>query len=178
MAQALKFETATDANEKSPSPHEDSASIDTTVPQASGQETPLTLSDKSWRAILITCIPIVLICLLIRLDETILATTIPRISDQFDSFDQIRWYGPSYLFGLCASQLPFGRAYKDYPSRLTYLLSLFLFEVASIMQAAAPSSEVSIAGRVFAGIGGAGVLTGSLTLFFEETPKAFRDGRL
>ena len=73
---------------------------------------------------------------------------------------------------MCASQLPVGRAYKDFPSRPTYLVSLFIFDAASIMQAAAPSSEVFIAGRVFAGIGGSGVLTGSLTIFSEEVSKA------
>jgi MFS family permease len=109
--------------------------------------------------------------LLVWLDEDILATAIPSISDEFKSFDQIGWYGPSYLFGLCASQLPFGRAYKDFPSKITYMVSLLIFEVASIIQAAAPSSEAFIVGRVLAGMGGAGVLAGSLTIFSEEIPK-------
>lgn len=129
-------------------------------------------SNKSWKEILATCIPIALICLLVWLDESILATAIPRISDEFNSFDQIGWYGPSYLFGLCACQLPFGRAYKDFPSKVTYLISFLIFEVASVVQAAAPSSEAFIVGRVLAGIGGSGVLAGSLTIFSEEIPKA------
>ena len=129
-------------------------------------------SHKSWKSILATCVPIAIICLLIWLDEAILATAIPRISDDFDAFDQIAWYGPSYLFGLCACQLPFGRIYKDFPSKASYLGSLLIFEVASIIQAAAPSSEAFIVGRVFAGIGGSGVLSGSLTIFSEEVPKA------
>ncbi len=135
------------------------------------EDTPA-FSDRSLRAIVPICIPIALICLLVWLDEGILATAIPRISDEFNSFDQIGWYGPSYLFGLCACQLPFGRAYKDFPSKIVYLFSLFIFEVASIVQAAAPSSEAFIVGRVLAGIGGSGVLAGSLTIFSEEIPKA------
>lgn len=129
-------------------------------------------SNKSWKTILATCVPIALICLLVWLDEGILATAIPRISDEFNSFDQIGWYGPSYLFGLCACQLPFGRAYKDFSSKVTYLISLLIFEVASVIQAAAPSSEAFIVGRVLAGVGGSGVLAGSLTIFSEEIPKA------
>lgn len=130
------------------------------------------ISDKSWKSILSHVAPIVLVCLLVWLDEGILATAIPSISDEFKSFDQIGWYGPSYLFGLCASQLPFGRAYKDFPTKVTYLFSLLIFEVASIIQAAAPSSAAFIVGRIFAGMGGAGVLAGSLTIFSEEIPKA------
>ena len=110
--------------------------------------------------------------MLVWLDEGILATAIPRISDEFNSFDQIGWYGPSYLFGLCACQLPFGRAYKDFPSKSTYLVSLLIFEVASIVQAAALFSVAFIVERVLAGISGSGVLAGSLTIFSEEIPKA------
>jgi MFS family permease len=131
-----------------------------------------TSRNKDWGTIMAICIPMALICFFIWLDEAILATAIPRVSDEFQSFAQIGWYGPSYLFGLCASQLPFGRAYKDSPSKITYLFSLFVFEVASIVQGAAPSSEAFIAGRIFAGIGGSGVLTGTLTIFSEEISKA------
>ncbi|PQE20374.1 major facilitator superfamily transporter protein [Rutstroemia sp. NJR-2017a BBW] len=124
-------------------------------------------SDKTWKSALSHVIPIGIICLLVWLDEGILATAIPSISDEFKSFDQIGWYGPSYLFGLCASQLPFGRAYKDFPSKITYMVSLLIFEMVSIIQAAAPFSEAFIVGRVFAGMGGA-----ALTIFSEEIPKS------
>jgi hypothetical protein len=106
--------------------------------QRSERQPSLTFSEKSWKTILASCMPMAFICLLVWLDEAILATAIPRISDEFNSFDQIGWYGPSYLFGLCASQLPFGRAYKDFPSKITYLVSLGIFEIASIVQANLP----------------------------------------
>ncbi|KAK3174858.1 hypothetical protein OEA41_002104 [Lepraria neglecta] len=55
----------------------------------------------------------------------------------------------------------------------TYSLDfLLIFEVASVVQAAAPSSVAFIVGRVLSGIGGSGVLAGSLTIFSEEIPKA------
>lgn len=140
--------------------------------QAPSEKIESSITDKTWKLTLSHVIPIGLICLLVWLDEGILATAIPSISDEFKAFDQIGWYGPSYLFGLCASQLPFGRAYKDFPTKIIYMVSLLIFEVASIIQAAAPSSAAFIVGRVFAGMGGAGVLAGSLTIFSEEIPKA------
>jgi MFS family permease len=147
-------------------------SHDQIVPLPPKTDETLAYNEISWQELMTTCIPIALICLLVWLDEGILATAIPRISDEFNSFDQIGWYGPSYLFGLCASQLPFGKAYKDCSPKVVYLISLLIFEVGSILQAAAPSSEAFIVGRVFAGIGGAGVLAGSLTIFSEDIPKA------
>ena len=159
-------------SEKNASLTADIDSDEQNLSQALKTEDSSAFSNKSWKAILAICIPIALISLLVWLDESILATAIPRISDEFNSFDQIGWYGPSYLFGLCVFQLPFGRAYKDFPSKVTYLISLIIFEVASIVQAAAPSSEAFIIGRALAGIGGSGVLAGSLTIFSEEIPKA------
>ena len=73
--------------------------------QASEEDNSSAFSDKSWKAIFVTCIPIALICLLVWLDEAILATAIPRISDEFKSFDQIGWYGPSYGSGVLAGSL-------------------------------------------------------------------------
>lgn len=56
--------------------------------------------------------------------------------------------------------------------KIIYLISLVIFEVASIIQAAAPFSAAFIVGRVLAGIAGSDVLTGSLTIFSAEIPKA------
>jgi MFS family permease len=143
--------------------------------KCTSEKSPTAIGDEekvNWAELLLLCIPIALISFLVWLDETILATAIPKISDEFDSFSQIGWYGPAYLFGLCTCQLPFGQVYKDFPPRLTYLVSLLIFEAASILQAAAPSSSAFIIGRVFAGIGGSGVLAGSLTLFSEDIPKS------
>ena len=128
--------------------------------------------ERGWKTIVRICLPIGVMCLLIWLDEGILATAIPDISDEFHTFEQIGWYGPAYLFGLCVFQLPFGTAFKIFPSRIIYLISLVVFELRSILQAAAPSSQVFIFGRVLAGIGGSEVLGGSLTLFSEEVPKS------
>lgn len=143
--------------------------------ESDSDELPTSIGDEekvTWSELLMLCIPVALISFLVWLDETILATAIPKISDEFDSFSQIGWYGPAYLFGLCTCQLPFGQIYRDFPPRLTYLVSLLIFEAASILQAAAPSSSAFIVGRVFAGIGGSGVLAGSLTLFSEDIPKS------
>jgi hypothetical protein len=42
-------------------------------------------------------------------DRTIIATAVPSITDQFDSFTDIGWYGSAFLLTFCAFQLFFGR---------------------------------------------------------------------
>lgn len=52
------------------------------------------------------------ICLavfLVALDNTIIATAIPKITDQFNSLSDVGWYGSSYLLTTCALQLFFGK---------------------------------------------------------------------
>lgn len=58
---------------------------------------------------------IIALCLavfLVALDQTIIATAIPRITDRFRSIDDIGWYGSAYFLTSTALQPTFGRIYK------------------------------------------------------------------
>lgn len=46
---------------------------------------------------------------LVALDNTIIATAIPKITDHFNSLGDVGWYGSSYLLTTCALQLFFGK---------------------------------------------------------------------
>lgn len=54
---------------------------------------------------------------LVALDRTILATAIPRITDEFKSLGDVGWYASAYMLTTAASQLLFGRVYKFYPTK-------------------------------------------------------------
>ena len=47
---------------------------------------------------------------LVALDNTIIATAIPKITDHFKSLGDVGWYGSSYLLTTCALQLFFGKS--------------------------------------------------------------------
>jgi hypothetical protein len=51
---------------------------------------------------------------LVALDRTIVATAVPRITDEFHSLGDIGWYASAYMLTTSASQLLFGRIYKFY----------------------------------------------------------------
>jgi MFS family permease len=116
---------------------------------------------------------IISLCLsvfLMALDGTILATAIPAITKQFDSLDDIAWYSAAYFLTTCAFQLPFGRAYTLLDTKWTYLASLLIFLVGSVICGAAPNSVALIIGRAIAGIGGAGVLGGTFIIIAQSIP--------
>lgn len=55
--------------------------------------------------------------LLAALDQTIMATAAPKITDHFKSIDDIGWYAASYLLAKAALQPSFGRIYSTFNVR-------------------------------------------------------------
>ncbi|KAF2219511.1 major facilitator superfamily domain-containing protein [Elsinoe ampelina] len=104
------------------------------------------------------------------LDNTILATAIPRITDQFQSLDDVGWYGSSYLLTTCAFQLSYGKLYNLFPIKWVFLSALAFFQLGSLICGAAPNSLALIMGRVVAGIGSGGIFSGALLIVAQNLP--------
>ncbi|KAJ7200967.1 major facilitator superfamily transporter [Mycena rebaudengoi] len=107
---------------------------------------------------------------LVALDNTIIATAIPKITDQFQSLDDVGWYGSSYLLATAATQLLFGKFYTFLPIKWVYITAVMAFEVGSALCGAAPNSEALIVGRAIAGLGSAGIFTGALIIVAHSVP--------
>ncbi|OJJ44353.1 hypothetical protein ASPZODRAFT_101369 [Penicilliopsis zonata CBS 506.65] len=107
---------------------------------------------------------------LVALDRTIIATATPRITDHFNSLDDVAWYGSSYLLTYCTFQLLFGRVYTFYPPKWVFLAAIAIFEVGSAVCGAAPSSTIFIVGRAVAGLGAAGIFSGAVVIIVDSVP--------
>ncbi|KAJ4131541.1 hypothetical protein NW768_005732 [Fusarium equiseti] len=108
--------------------------------------------------------------LLVALDRTIIATAIPEITNDFQSLGDIGWYGSAYMLTTAAFQLIFGRIYRFYDLRKTFLICILTFEIGSAICGAAPNSLSFIVGRAIAGIGAAGIMTGSMMSIVPLVP--------
>ncbi|KAI0008828.1 MFS general substrate transporter [Xylariaceae sp. FL0662B] len=115
-------------------------------------------------------ISIFLAMFLVALDRTIIGTAIPQITQEFNSLGDIGWYGSAYQLTTAASQLLFGRVYKFYDLKRTFLLTVLVFETGSALCGAAPSSIAFIIGRALAGLGGAGIFTGTMLIMIPMVP--------
>ncbi|KAH6867212.1 putative efflux pump antibiotic resistance protein [Thelonectria olida] len=104
------------------------------------------------------------------LDNSIIATAIPKITDQFSSLGDIGWYGSAYFLTTASLQLFFGKMYGIFSIKLVFLGALFLFEVGSLICGVAPNSVALIIGRAIAGMGSAGILSGGLIILSHSTP--------
>ncbi|GAP91475.2 putative efflux pump [Rosellinia necatrix] len=107
---------------------------------------------------------------LILLDNMIVSTAIPRITDEFHSLGDIGWYASAYQFGSAAPQPLTGKIYKYFNTKWTFLAFFGVFEIGSVICGAAVSSPMFIVGRFIAGFGGAGVATGTITMVSNSAP--------
>ncbi|KAI9726750.1 MAG: hypothetical protein M1828_000606 [Chrysothrix sp. TS-e1954] len=107
---------------------------------------------------------------MMALDQMILATAIPRITDEFDSFNDIGWYASAYMLTSAALQLFWGRVYTFYSPKWVFLSLMVLFEAGSAICGAAPSSPVLIFGRALAGAGAAGIQNGAVVIVTDVVP--------
>jgi hypothetical protein len=103
-------------------------------------------------------------------DRTIIATAIPKITDAFNSIEDIGWYSSAYML-TCACFMPIsGRIYQLYSTKWVFLLSILIFEIGSALCGAASSSIAFIIGRAIAGLGSAGIFSGGMMVMLPLVP--------
>ncbi|KAI0865359.1 MFS general substrate transporter [Xylaria cubensis] len=122
-----------------------------------------------WKVALLT-IGINFAIFLVALDGTILSTAIPAITKEFNSFNDVAWYGSSYLFAVSALQLLYGRLYTTNSIKWVFLFAVFVLEVGSLVAGVAPTSNALIVGRAVSGIGAAGIYVGAILIITTTVP--------
>lgn len=106
----------------------------------------------------------------VALDNTIVSTAIPKITDEFHALGAAGWYASAYLLTNCTVQLVFGKLYSFLPIKWTFLTALAIFEVGSVLCGAAPNATALIVGRAVSGIGAGGLFSGSLIIVAITVP--------
>ncbi|KAK3348699.1 azole resistance protein 1 [Lasiosphaeria hispida] len=107
---------------------------------------------------------------LCALDETIITTAIPKITDEFGSINDIGWYGSAYFMTFASFQLIYGKLFSFYSIKTVFLTSIGIFELGSLICGAAPTSAALITGRAIAGLGSAGINAGFIVILAASLP--------
>jgi MFS family permease len=107
--------------------------------------------------------------LLYSLDNSIVADVQPKIVGTLGEVDKLPWLSVGFALGSAATTLFWSALYASFDAKPTYLIGLFLFEIGSAICGAAPTMDVLIFGRTLAGVGGAGLYVGVLTLLSTLT---------
>ncbi|ORY18766.1 major facilitator superfamily domain-containing protein [Clohesyomyces aquaticus] len=162
-----------------PVPHEKNAEKDTAL-TGSNEKANEHSSDEedtteypSGTKLFCIVLALVLAIFLVSLDMTIIATAIPKITDDFGGLADVSWYGSAFFLTNGGFQSSWGKAYKFFALKPTFLLSILIFEIGSLICGVAPNSLCLIIGRAITGLGGAGIGTGAYTIiaFVTEPSK-------
>lgn len=124
---------------------------------------------KAMKLTLIT-IALCLAVFCMAIDNTIIATAIPRITDEFHAINDVGWYGSAYLLCTASFQLFFGKLYTFFSTKWTFVIAIIIFEIGSAVCGAAPSSTAFIIGRAVAGLGSAGIFSGAMLIIADAVP--------
>lgn len=120
---------------------------------------------------LILCVCSLLLCLfLFALDQTIVATAVTTIGNEFDAIDQIGWLTTAFLLPVVVFCLFWGRISIIFGRKHTMLVGVALFEIGSVVCAVAKDMNTLIGGRVLAGIGGSAIQSLTFMINNEVTP--------
>ncbi|KAI2636554.1 MFS general substrate transporter [Hypomontagnella submonticulosa] len=112
----------------------------------------------------LVCLSIFSANLLFGLDNTIAADIQGAVSETYQNTEQLGWLGVGFALGSAAGILPLGKAYGIFDNKWVFISCLVNFAAASALCGAAPSMNAMIVGRVWAGVGGAGMYLGTLNL--------------
>ncbi|KAL8794959.1 MAG: hypothetical protein Q9195_002541 [Heterodermia aff. obscurata] len=115
---------------------------------------------------------LVLSIFLVSLDLTIVATAITKITDEFHGLEDVSWYSSAFFMTIGGFQSTWGKISKYFPLKLSFLISIFAFELGSLICGVAPTSTALIMGRAIAGLGAAGIGSGTYTIIaFSSGPR-------
>ncbi|KAG8863135.1 hypothetical protein FRB96_009317 [Tulasnella sp. 330] len=106
---------------------------------------------------------------LIALDQTIVATAIPKIASDFDALEQVTWIASAYFLTQVGLILTYGRILAVAPTKWVYLVAVLLFEIGSVFCGSAPNITVLIFGRALSGCGAAGIFTSCISIIARIT---------
>jgi EmrB/QacA subfamily drug resistance transporter len=110
------------------------------------------------RRTLIVFFGLMLGMLLAALDQTIVSTALPAITQDLGGFEHYSWVFSAYMLGATVTVPLYGKLSDIYGRRPFFLLGISLFSTGSIICGLATSMEMLIAGRAVQGLGAGGLI--------------------
>jgi EmrB/QacA subfamily drug resistance transporter len=113
---------------------------------------------RSRRDVLIAFSAMMLATLLAALDQTIVATALPRIASDLHGFADLSWVVTAYLVSSTVTIPLYGKLSDLYGRRRLFVVSISIFVAASMLCAVAQTMGQLVAFRALQGIGAGGLL--------------------
>ncbi|KAF2686333.1 MFS general substrate transporter [Lentithecium fluviatile CBS 122367] len=139
----------------------DSSTETAPTPSASNSQNPY--SSVQW---LLIVLAVYSSALFYGLDTTIVAVIQGPVTTYFpNSLPKLGWLGIGFPLGSITTIAAWSKAYTLFDTKWMYIASLVHFTAGSALCGAAPNMDALIVGRVWAGVGGAGMYLGQLSIW-------------
>ena len=129
------------------------------APSADAHALPEARTIRGFKWVL-ACVALFSANFLYGLDTTIAADIQAAVAQTFDDISKLGWLGIGFTLGSVALILPLGKAYAIFDTKWLFIGCLTMFAAGSALCGGAPSMNAIVAGRVWAGAGGAGMYLG------------------
>lgn len=96
--------------------------------------------------------------LLAALNQTIVATALPKIVSDLGGFEHYSWVFSAYMLSSTVTVPLYGKLSDIYGRRPLFVLAIVLFMAGSVVSGLAPSMSVLILGRAIQGLGAGGLI--------------------
>ncbi|KAF8938236.1 hypothetical protein BGZ47_008672 [Haplosporangium gracile] len=127
-------------------------------PEADSSTPPPMFHKPPPRQFLLIMIALALCVFLASLDQIIVSTSIPAITREYNSLNDIAWLGTAYMMTSTAFQPLYGKVSDIFGRKTTVLFANTVFLVGSAISGWATSMIMLIVGRAVAGIGAGGLM--------------------
>ncbi|MEV5029967.1 DHA2 family efflux MFS transporter permease subunit [Paenibacillus sp. LPE1-1-1.1] len=104
--------------------------------------------------------------LMSSLDNTIVASCLNKISEDFNVFDKVSWIFTAYMLAATSTMLVFGKMSDLFGRKLFYMIGIGLFLVGSALCGVAQNADQLILYRIIQGIGSGALMPISFTIIY------------
>ncbi len=126
------------------------------------------------RQVRLTLIGVMFAMFLASLDQTIVATAIPRIMADLDGFDRFTWVSTAYIVASTSVVLITGAVSDVYGRKWLYVGGIIVFLVGSVLAATSQTMDALIYFRAVQGVGGGMIMALSFVTIGDLFPPAER----
>jgi EmrB/QacA subfamily drug resistance transporter len=126
------------------------------------------------RRTLIVFFGLMLGMLLAALDQTIVSTALPRITEDLGGFEHYSWVFSAYMLGATVTVPLYGKLSDIYGRRPFFLLGITLFSVGSVICGLSTSMGMLIAGRAVQGLGAGALIPLAVATIGDLIPPSER----
>ncbi len=126
------------------------------------------------RQIVLTMIGVLLAMFLASLDQTVVATAMPRIIADLGGFDRFTWVTTAYLVASTTAVPIVGRLTDIHGRKIFYVAGIVVFLIGSVLAGFSQTMNQLIAFRAIQGLGGGIIMVNSFTAIADLFPPETR----